>query len=43
MSDQTWKKYSKIAPRRFWPKMSSISTFAAPPVGESYQSQPIFQ
>jgi len=33
----------KIAPRRFWPKMSSSSTFVAPPVGESYQNQPIFQ
>jgi len=42
MGDQTWKN-PKTAPRRFWSKMSSSSTFAAPPVGESYQSQPILQ
>jgi len=42
MSDQTCKN-SKIAPRRFWPKMSSSSTFEAPPVGAPYQSKPIFQ
>jgi len=43
MSNQTWKKNSKIAPRRFWQKMSSSSTFAAPPVGKPYQSKSIFQ
>jgi len=42
MGEQTWKKNPKTAPRRFWPKMSSSSTFAAPPVSELYQSQPIF-
>jgi len=43
MGDQSCKKNSKTAPRRFCPKMSSSSTFTAPPVGESCQSQPIFQ
>jgi len=37
------QKNSKIALRRFRPQMSSSSTFEAPPVGESYQSKPIFQ
>jgi len=37
------EKNSKIAPRRFWSKMGSSSTVAAPPVGESYQSKLIFQ
>jgi len=37
------EKTPKIAPRRFWLKMSSSSTFAAPPVGAPYQSKPIFQ
>jgi len=37
------QKKSKTAPRRFWPKMSSSSTFAVPPVSESYQSHPIYQ